>query len=369
MDHDRCSRQDLSITCQPSPDVIDLTKEAIPNPHSAKGPAATEEFQTCPGYNFALPAGHLPYASYPFLMHTTISIPWDVNIRGNKIMLRSHRCAETIPNNSPMCFSCKRIHDHSLVAGMRKRQISGTHESTPWMYLTSAEMYSSLQRKSAREKALKFKALNTARKLNTRNRHLEGWKRLIMAVGRDDIPRLRSLIATECRHGRSVFSMLEKIDRAALGTYRPRGYDEADFQRAFLLYKLGGRSAAKIAQRTLGIPSIDTAKRHIVTKPLRSSAAFPTTLEMSSNISSIYPKVPVNDVAPTKGMVIQVDEIKLQERLRWDPRSNMILGVCREHGSQCSLEFRSETQADLILDRLKKNEIHLASEVLFHILH
>jgi hypothetical protein len=157
--------------------------------------------------------------------------------------------------------------------------------------------------------------------------------------------------------------MLEKVDRAVRGTYRPWGYEEADLQRAFLLYKLRGRSAAKIAYRTLGIPSIDAAKRCVVTKPLRSSATFPTAVEMSTNIASIYPMLPVEDSAPTKGMVIQVDEIKLQERLRWDPCSNMILGVCREHGGQCSLEFHAEMQADIILDWLKKKEIHLALEV------
>jgi len=62
-------------------------------------------------------------------------------------------------------------------------------------------------------------------------------------------------------------------------------------------------------------------------------------------------------------MSIQIDEIKVQERLRWDPRTNHILGVCREHGSTCALEFRSIVQADAVADCLHKNIVHFSSEV------
>ena len=58
-----------------------------------------------------------------------------------------------------------------------------------------------------------------------------------------------------------------------------------------------------------------------------------------------------------------IDEIKLQERLRWDPRTNMILGVCREHGGECVLEFRTMTQADHLVANLVSERVHMASEV------
>lgn len=66
-------------------------------------------------------------------------------------------------------------------------------------------------------------------------------------------------------------------------------------------------------------------------------------------------------------MTLQVDEIKIQERLRWDPTSNQILGVCREHTSDrehpLSLEFCAMHQADALLTGLQSNEVHLATEV------
>lgn len=210
-------------------------------------------------------------------------------------------------------------------------------------------------------------SLNLARKINVRNRQLQAWKHLALAIGSEDIPCIRSLMARQCRQGRSVFSMLEEVNRAARHCYCPQGYDKADYKRAFLIYKLGRQAAATIAHHTLGIPSINTTMAHISTSPLQSSPSFPTLLEMSLNIASMYPKSRCSQTAGAVmrvGVTIQVDELKLQEWLRWDPCSNMILGTCHEHATRkCSLEFRTEAQADILLDCLRKDEVHLATEV------
>jgi len=321
----------------------------------------------CPTYELNIPESQHAFSSYPYLIHTTINLPWDVSVKEERIFLRSHICsgfARTGKDGrlSP-CSHCQHLHDHNIVTGIRFRLLDGAHEKTPWAYLTVAQLYNALERKSHENNKLKLASLNAARKIDTRNRHLQAWKRLAIAIGREDIPRVRSLIAKECKNGHSVFSMLEKVDRAALKLYRPRGYEEADFQRAFLIYKLGGRAAAAIAQRTLGIPCINSAKKRIVTASIHSSAGIPTTREILSNLEISYPQKAAGEEGIIKGMTIQVDEMKIQERLRWDPRSNMILGVCREHGDKCALEFRSEVQADILLDCLQKNEVHLATEV------
>ena len=143
-------------------------------------------------------------------------------------------------------------------------------------------------------------------------------------------------MAVQQRAGASVFTILEKINKAAQRKYSPRGYKEANFHQAYLLYKLGGQSAANIAHHALGTPSIDQTKRKIKTIPIRSSAGFPMQAELLSNLSSCYPPREISS-EPIQGMIMQVDELKVQERLRWDPSSNNILGVCHEHGSACAL--------------------------------
>lgn len=49
-------------------------------------------------------------------------------------------------------------------------------------------------------------------------------------------------------------------------------------------------------------------------------------------------------------MQIVVDEIKISERLCWDPTIN---GVRREHGKEHSLASLSQFQSDKLLDYLK----------------
>ena len=78
--------------------------------------------------------------------------------------------------------------------------------------------------------------------------------------------------------------MLDEVNKASQLIYRPKGYEEADYHRAFLIWKLGGRSATNIAYRTLGVPSIDTARRHVSTMPLVASPGMPT-------IDEIWPSV------------------------------------------------------------------------------
>ena len=209
--------------------------------------------------------------------------------------------------------------------------------------------------------------------MGVRNRHIEGWKRLAIAVSTENIPRIKSLMAVAQRAGASVFSILERIKQAAQRTYSSKNYGEADYQLSYLIYKIGGRSAANIAHKALGIPSIDTSKEHVNTMPLISSSKFPTTVDLIANVLTCFRNsTRVSAITPnfhqvTKGMVMQVDELKIQERLHWDPIFNQILGVCREHTSDCqyplSLEFRAMHQADTLLSGLQSNKVHLATEV------
>ncbi|KAF8165814.1 hypothetical protein B0H34DRAFT_787178 [Crassisporium funariophilum] len=191
------------------------------------------------------------------------------------------------------------------------------------------------------------------------------WKRFAIAVGCGDVPRIRSLVAAELRHGSGVSAIVEKVEAAALRAYRPLGYVQTEYKLAYLLYQMGGRLIANVAHQALGLPSIDTVKRHRSTAPLQSSAGFPTHEELNANLSICYPSDDARDTSCSgviEGAQMPVDELKISERLRWDPRTNMILGVCREHGKQTALEYRSQFQADTLLKCLKNKTVHLATE-------
>ena len=58
-----------------------------------------------------------------------------------------------------------------------------------------------------------------------------------------------------------------------------------------------------------------------------------------------------------------IDEIKVEERLRWDPSTNRILGLCRENTEHIGLDFCSMSDARAIVHGIMGGEIHHASEV------
>ncbi|THU75684.1 hypothetical protein K435DRAFT_563551, partial [Dendrothele bispora CBS 962.96] len=64
--------------------------------------------------------------------------------------------------------------------------------------------------------------------------------------------------------------------------------------------------------------------------------------------------------------VIMFDEIAVEKRLRWDPKTNHILGMCREHGT--ALELNTDEDVDVLVDELHPSDhgteprVHYASE-------
>ncbi|KAI0042726.1 hypothetical protein FA95DRAFT_1682348 [Auriscalpium vulgare] len=348
-DLDRCTSIDI-----PAPDV------------SRKVLHAPQVYSPCAGYAIDFPQGTSATLSYPFALHHARPLSWSVLVKDNSVVLHANDCSATVDmRNCPSqcCGNCAALHNHTIIMGIRHRALDGAHESTPWIYLSSAQTAHLLERKNGQINALRLRGLNAGRKLATRARHLDGQKRLIMAISSNHIPRIHVLLANAQKQRKGVFSLLELVDEAARQVYRPMSYDEADYQRAFLLWKLGGRSAAIIANHTLGVPSIDAARVHIRTKPLRPSAGLPTLEDALYNLSITFePKGPPIIYESVTGLTILTDEIKVQERLRWDCPTNTILGICREHGQDCILKFHSIREADNLLESLQAGVCHLASE-------
>ncbi|TDL20018.1 hypothetical protein BD410DRAFT_899810 [Rickenella mellea] len=270
-------------------------------------------------------------------------------------------------------FMCMRNHSrfdrqpardlHVLRKAMKENLAS--HTVTRYDFLSIGHLRGLLDRKNVIIENLRLTALNTGRSLTTRNRHIEGWKRLVLAIGSSDIPRIQSLLRTAENNATGVFGLLQKVDQAARRVYMPLSYQERDFERLYLVWKLGGASAANVAHRTLGLPSIDATRRHVVVQPLRSSPGVPTVEELRKNLAICFPP---SATTPARSQVIygatmMMDEINLQERLRWDPVTDDIIGMCRECTPRhCVTKFKSIKEADSILECIRDGKVHLATE-------
>ncbi|KAJ7187789.1 hypothetical protein C8R46DRAFT_1241005 [Mycena filopes] len=340
----------------PLPPPVATTATVKPLKVSASPPRG------CIGQEMPLEPGKKPTLSYPLSIHAKRDLPWTVTF-GNSVILRSNDCRGPA-QKSGTCTPCAELLRTPVIKGILERNKYGPRRNTPYAYLTTGHTQALLHKKEAHINNLKLSGLNLARKLMVRATHLEEHSRFVLAVSKGDVPRIGSIVANCMKHGDSIFATTEKLSRAAIGAFHDRSYSHISHQQLYLFLQLGGPAAAELAHRCLGLPSINATRRHIATKPLVASPKSPTMDEMLRNLDTAFPTpFPASsDGTSGPGFQIMLDELKVEGRMRWEPRSNMILGLCREHSGNFELEFRSIAEAEAIHEGLAANTVHLASE-------
>ena len=58
--------------------------------------------------------------------------------------------------------------------------------------------------------------------------------------------------------------------------------------------------------------------------------------------------------------VMMFDELATKKRLRWDPKTNYFLGVCREHANKTSMEFVNEGDMEELFRWIDEGKVHYA---------
>ena len=276
----------------------------------------------------------------------------------------SQDCSGCVYDRDSACDDCKSLLKLDTLQGILEQISSGPHDGTMWSYYTIDNFIDHLTQKNQQINGLKLHQLNMERSLLVRNQNLEAHKWFLFAVAKGDVPHLHSLVTTQLQNGGGIFTVLDKISKACAQVYHPKDYSDANYQQLFLFHKLGGVAVAEPAHRTCGLPSIDATRRFIKPQRLTPSPKMPTVIEMSSNLEISYPSSSTPSPATRKvGFQLMADEIKIESRMRWNARTNMILGICREHSADYSLEFCTVAQPEAIVHGIRDKTLHFASEV------
>ena len=159
-----------------------------------------------------LAEGQSAFALYPFILHSRQELPWTFAMKDSHLILRSNKC---IGVSKSSCISCSRLHDNSIIMGIRHCALSGADPKTPWHWLSASHMYSLLEKKTIQINTLKLNSLNALRSIGVCNRHIDAWKRVHMAIMESNIPRLRELFMVAYRASSSVVALLKKVKQAA----------------------------------------------------------------------------------------------------------------------------------------------------------
>ena len=133
-----------------------------------------------------------------------------------------------------------------------------------------------------------------------------------------------------------------------------------------LFWRLGGARVASIAHRSLGLPSVSTLRHQTLIAPLIASPSHPKLAEVEANINAWFESIAqvVKDYSVVH-QVLMLDELKVEERPRWDNKTNQILEICREHGTKANLEYTSRMEAEMLVQAIDDGIVHLATEVMW----
>ena len=119
---------------------------------------------------------------------------------------------------------------HAPMAG-RKCMIVKAHEKTRSSAITTAKVLSHAQAKVS----------------------LHGTMMELLSEG--DVPRLKQLVSTNLRQGRSLDYILSQIRAAMSGLYNPKGYKRSDHELGLLALRLGGRGLLFALSKIKGVCS------------------------------------------------------------------------------------------------------------------
>jgi len=326
--------------------------DSMINPHAKR----------CPGIKIDIPLGKSAHSSYPFALHEQYGDPWNYSVTDGQLVLHSRQCMQNVLVGD-QCLPCRRLTENSRLEGIISRMEGGVHEYSNLVYHPIGGLIEIIRRKVAEVRNLKLRVLNDARKLANKAKVIDEFKHWVMAVGSGRVERVDRLVRVNLARRGGMRNLLNLYERAAQGLYKPRNYTEEDQLRGLLLWRLGGARLAGIGSRALSLPAVSTLRRNTLLPSLVVSPSKPTLKEVKENVTNIF--APIKSVLTEKNnivhQVLMFDELKVEERPRYDDKSNQILGICREHGK--GLEFASEKEIQVLLESVKKKEIHLAVDV------
>jgi hypothetical protein len=127
---------------------------------------------------------------------------------------------------------------------------------------------------------------------------------------------------------------------------------------------MAGNRVVDFAHRALGLPSRTTLRKRTTVPPIVPSAGWPQAAEVAQNVGACFEGIAdVLAAKKPKHVTLIYDEIATDRRIRWDPRTNSFLGVCRPHANKTSLQFNSEKEIEELFRAKEEGKIHFAGEV------
>ena len=324
----------------------------------------------CKGNLIRFPPNKNQHTSYPFGIHVERDEPWDYHSVNGLFYLQAKLCREPIVSGGSACEDCHALTVTPLYVGIMNQIQHSVHENSPLIYHGIGGLVGANRRKADQIRQIQMTKLNTSRKLLGKVATLDNHKQWILAIASGRVDRVASLVQAGLKHRAGIRTLIQEYERAAEKLYQPKGYTNEDIMRSIVMLQLSGTRVAEFAHRSMSLPSPTTIRQNTVMPALTVSPSAPTVAEIEENLKSCFMTTSSEEMDSASGsqastilhQVLMLDELAIEQRIRWDDSSNRFLGTCREHNHQLSLNFTSEKELDILCDAMDNKNVHLASE-------
>ncbi|KAJ7684072.1 hypothetical protein B0H14DRAFT_3675304 [Mycena olivaceomarginata] len=306
--------------------------------------------RVCEGFVFPLQDNQTVSAAYPLLLHDKGILPWDYAVRRGILYLTAYTCTGKQRPGYKSCGPCADLDKNNMLKGIIARNVNGVPENANLMYYSPAALTEIVRKKNVIIQNLRLGLLTSSRNLLTQSATMSDYKRFVVAIGSGKVQRVDRVVCASLKQKRGIRSMIDTFIRASKGLYNPAKTEEGDMVGVVML-KMAGVRVAEIAHRALGLPGVTTLRNRMITPPLTASPGVPQVAEIQKNIDACF--TGITDALISKKVVhliIMLDEIAVEGRIRWDPTTNFFLGVCRQHALNVGLEFNGEQDLDELMD-------------------
>jgi hypothetical protein len=245
----------------------------------------------CKGYTLDLPVGKSPYSCYPFALHNTLVLPWDLMVKNGMMMLFARSCSGRIEAGTGSCYACQHLIKNKTLEGILTRIEEGVHENSPFTYHGFSGLQEMFHRKNQRIEFYRMRGLNQARKLLSKATALVDQKQLLMAIASGKVSRVDRLISIGLRQKKGACGLLASYMAAVEGVYHPKSFTEEEDMKALLMWKLAGNWVVEINHRANGAPSVSYLRARSTVPPIVPSPGQPTINEVTRNIEATFGSV------------------------------------------------------------------------------
>ncbi|KAF8161442.1 hypothetical protein B0H34DRAFT_673382 [Crassisporium funariophilum] len=352
----------IMVECDDEVEIVDVRMSKCKRTFGKAKISALE----CEGYTLKFPDGTSPHTAYPFALHDTLILPWDYAVKNGVMKLFATTCSGLSKGEGQACQPCRQLIQNKTLEGIFTRIEHGTHKNTAFAYLGISALQELLRRKIRAIEYYRLRGLNQARKLLSKATALSDQKRLLMAILSGKVSRVDRLLDIGLCQRKGACGLLASLMAAAEGHYTPKSFTEEEDMKSLLMWKMGANWLAEINHQANKGQSVTYLRTRSTVPPIIPLHEQPTVEQVRANVEATFDGL--LDIIHSQNRsslvhaVLMFDKLATEKRIRWDPKTNNFLGLCREHAHKTATEFVNEDDMEELFQKLDDGKVHFAGE-------